>query len=159
MTDMTSGSTQRQDFQPPAAGAVQHEPRVQLKPVDASPGFLDGGWWPNTMDLGRALPALLSALRERLGPVSRVTYHLEHWLPAPRRLTVGGRTVRLEGYRSPDPRTITVTGQSGQRIVLLVVPPETAEPEARRVLELTAGPDNRDSAASLLGVIGPADQD
>ncbi|GAA3525591.1 hypothetical protein GCM10022222_05610 [Amycolatopsis ultiminotia] len=108
--------------------------RLEMKRTGAEPGHVDGGWWPHSTDLVAELPALAAALEHRLGPVSRVTYHLDTWAPAERKVREGDRTVRLEGFRATDPHTIMVLGADSRRVSLLVVPPEVSESTARAVL-------------------------
>jgi hypothetical protein len=127
--------------------------RSAVKPEGPSGvGHVGGAWWPRMRDLSAELPALLSALAVRLGRCERVTYNLTDWGPVPRCLVVDGRTVRLEGFRSQHPDTVTVIGTGGQRrLTLLVVPPGTDPGTARRVLATAAEPANVDSVEELLG--------
>ncbi|QFU86806.1 DUF5994 family protein [Amycolatopsis sp. YIM 10] len=123
--------------------------RLRLKPKAPATGYVDGAWWPRTRDLTRELPALLTVLAVRLNVAERFTYHLEDWPPTPRRITVGGKTFRLEGFRSQAAGTVTVIGQGG-RVTLLVVPPET-DPEAAHDVQMAAAHrDNTDSPTTLL---------
>jgi hypothetical protein len=111
--------------------------RLRLKPRGPVTGFVDGGWWPRSRDLPAELPALLAMLAVRLAPVESVSYHLDDWGTAPRKITLDGRLVRLAGYRSQHPATIDVLA-ADQRITLLVVPPE-ATPEAAHGALMAAG--------------------
>ena len=111
--------------------------RLRLKPRAPVSGFVDGGWWPRSRDLPAELPALLAVLAVRLGPVESVSYNLDAWGPAPRKITVDGRIVRLAGYRSQHPATIDVLS-AGHRVTLVVVPPE-ATPEAAHGTLMAAG--------------------
>ena len=67
---------------------------IRLGPVT---GFVDGGWWPRSDDLAAELPELLAQMSTAGYQVRRVAYNLDAWDPAPRRLTVAGRVVRLGG--------------------------------------------------------------
>lgn len=133
--------------------APENEPaaaRLALKPAGAERGYVDGGWWPCSPDLAGQLPALAAALCEAVGPLSRVAYHLGSWGPAARTARVRNRTVRLEGFRSTDPNTITALGADSQRVSLLVVPPETPGGMARAVLRSAA---DRDSTATVSEIL------
>jgi hypothetical protein len=116
---------------------VHQHLRLRLKPRGPVTGFVDGGWWPRSRDLPAELPALLAVLAVRLGPVESVSYNLDTWAPAPRRITLDGRLVRLAGYRSQHPATIDVLG-AAHRLTLLVVAPD-ATPEAAHGALMTAG--------------------
>ena len=86
--------------------------RRSVKPAGSPAGSVDGAWWPRTADLAAELPDLLAALAGRLGLAERATFSLTAWDPPARRLTVGGRVVRLEGFRSQHPDTLTVIGDA-----------------------------------------------
>ena len=123
--------------------------RLRLKPRGAVTGYVDGAWWPRSRDLPAELPALVAVLAIRMGPVESVSYNLDAWEPAPRRITVDGRVVRLAGYRSQHPATIDVLS-AGHRVTLLVVPPE-ATPEAAQGTLMAAGHrGNADRVEALL---------
>ena len=122
--------------------------RLRLKPEAPMSGHVDGGWWPRSRDLSAELPALLAEPGLRVGPVARVSYHLGGWEPAPRRLP--DTRVRLEGFRTTDPRTLTVVGLFGARTVLLVVPPSTADAAAEAALDEASSTGDRHSPADLL---------
>lgn len=108
--------------------------RLRLKPPAPATGSVDGGWWPRSQDLAAELPALLTEVTTRLGRIDRVTYHLADW-PAPdRRLAFDDQVVRLEGFRSQRPGTLTVIGWDRQRLTLQVVPSETGAEDAERAL-------------------------
>lgn len=124
--------------------------RVMLKPAAPVTGQVDGGWWPRSRELSAELPALLAALVDEWGSVSRVTYNLDVWNPVARRLTVAGRIVRLGGFHSQHADTVTLIAASGQRLTLLVVSPDTAPPVAHRVLTTASEPGNNDPIDTLL---------
>jgi len=107
--------------------APHHALRLRLKPKAPPTGSVDGAWWPRSRDLARELPALAEVLAIRLGPVTRVAFAMNAWKPAPRRVAVGGRVIRLEGFRTQDEHILNVSGSDGQRITLLVIPPEAPE--------------------------------
>lgn len=98
--------------------------RLRLKPKAPPTGSVDGAWWPHSRDLAKELPALAEVLAIRLGPVTRVAFAMNGWTAAPRRITVDGRMIRLEGFHVQDVHVLHVSGSDGQRITLLVVPPE-----------------------------------
>ncbi|WP_346055851.1 DUF5994 family protein [Amycolatopsis dongchuanensis] len=124
--------------------------RLRLKPKAPTTGYVDGAWWPRSRDLATEVPALLAVLAVRPGRIERVTYNLTMWESAGRRLTVEGRAVRLEGFISQHPDTVTVTGQGRQRLTLLVIPPEASPVAAHHALVTASQRDNVDSAEALL---------
>lgn len=56
------------------------------------------------------------------------------WEPAPRKLRVNGRQVRLEGFHALDQHTVSLTDPSGHRMVLFLIPAEMTELRANAVL-------------------------
>lgn len=125
-----------------------HAVRLRLKPTAPMSGHVDGGWWPRSRDLPAELPAVFAELGDRVGPVARIAYHLDGWDPAPRRMPA--RAARLEGFRTTDPRTLTVVGRDGTRLVLLVVPSTTADATAEAALDAATRADDAHSTADLL---------
>jgi Family of unknown function (DUF5994) len=123
--------------------------RLRLKPKAATTGYVDGGWWPRSRDLDVELPGLLAVLAVRLGRIERVSYHLGDWHPTPARLSVEGRTVRLEGYRAQHADTVDVL-VALQRVTLLVVPPETSAEAAHHALMTAGHRGNTDDVEALL---------
>ncbi|WP_460394930.1 DUF5994 family protein [Actinophytocola sediminis] len=119
----------------PAAAAT--ELRLTLKPEAPATGFVDGVWWPRSRDLTTELPALLTELSARLGQIQAVSYNLDTWDPAPRRLLVNGQRVRLGGYMTQHPHGVDVVGLNGSRLVLLALSPETDPRTARQTMAAT----------------------
>jgi hypothetical protein len=135
---------------PSPAGQSRTGLRLRLKPKAAPTGYVDGGWWPRSRDLSVELPTLVHVLGVRLGRVTRVAFALDAWPATPRRITVDGGTVRLEGFRSQDKNVIHVSGSDRQRLSLLVVAPETATVVAHDAMMTAAARGNADRPGHLL---------
>ena len=140
---------------PPASlfdDAAPVEVRLTLMhPGPAQTPMLDGAWWPRSSSLSDELPGLITELRHRDLPITRVTYNPELWDPAPRRLRADGRVIRLGWFRSIDRHLLCLTGGYGDdRLELLVVPPETSAAVAARAMTLAAGRGNRSTATDTL---------
>ena len=114
------------------------------------PTTLDGGWWPHTRELALELPLLVDAFAERGMRVTRVIYHPSLWLIAPPKLRVGGRVVHLGWFREIDPHLISLRTSQGDRVELLVVPPEASADVAARALAAAVLPGNRTSPTEIL---------
>lgn len=123
----------------PAGSEPPREHSIVLRhPADAL-GFVDGGWWPRSLELIAELPALLMAVEAAgYGEVRRVSFALTAWDgQPPRRSTMLNRVVKLGGFQSQDPAEITLVDSSGrQRITLVVVPPGTDPVVARRAMTM-----------------------
>jgi len=115
--------------------SVPHDLRLRLR-ANLGSGFVDGGWWPHSGDLSVELPPLLMAMWSAGHQVYRVTYDLASWDRPPRRMTVSGRQVKVDGYRS-DGATLSLVDLYGwKRIDLVVIPPSTDAQVAHRALAL-----------------------
>jgi hypothetical protein len=109
--------------------------RLRLR-ANLGSGFVDGGWWPRSDDLSTELPPLLMAMWSAGHQVYRVAYDLASWDRPPRRMTVTGHLVKVDGYRSDEP-TLSLIDLSGwKRIDLIVIPPATDAVVAHRALTL-----------------------
>jgi uncharacterized protein DUF5994 len=128
-----------------------------LKPKAPITGQVDGAWWPHGDNLETELPDLLAVLSVRLGAVERVMYNLTEWAQVPRRFKTGGRSVRLDGYQRQPAHTLQVQGLGRDKVVLLVVPPQTDADTAHEAMMTAAAPDNASTVADLLSVGAPDD--
>jgi hypothetical protein len=128
--------------------------RLRLKPKAPPTGYVDGGWWPRSRDLTVELPALVHVLAIRLGRVSRVAFALEAWDNPPRQITVDGNSVWLAGFHSQDQYVVHLSGSDGQRLSLLVVPPEADMGDAHDAMIMAARRGNADRPVELLAFGG-----
>lgn len=128
--------------------------RLRLKPKANSTGYVDGGWWPRSRDLTVELPPLAHVLAVRLNRVVKVAYAIEAWDVPPLHLVVDGKPVRLEGFRSQDQYVLHLTGSDGQRLSLLVVPPEVATDRAHDALIVASRRGNEDRPVEILAAGG-----
>jgi hypothetical protein len=136
---------------------VREPLRLRLKPKGQTTGWVDGGWWPRSRELGAELPGLLAVLAVRLGRIERVSYHLGDWGPTLGKISCGGGVVRLEGYRAQHADTMDVLA-AGQRVTLLVVPPETSAQTAHAALMAAGHRGNTNDVGTLLRSRPPAPQ-
>ena len=100
---------------------------------------MDGAWWPCSRDAAAELPGLIAAVDRLLDRVTlRIGVHWDVWQSIPRRIPARGRQVRIGWFRHTDPRVITLIFTTGEPVVLLVIPPDTAAGPAEATLKLTA---------------------
>jgi hypothetical protein len=126
------------------------------RPGGAFERFVDGGWWPHSLDLTAELPALIGAA-EAAGyrAVRRVSYHLTGWDPAPRRVAMLGRVIKLSGYRTQLPAAISLVDGSGwDHIDIVIIPPDTDPDTARRALEMAGDDSDQHRAGEILELAG-----
>ena len=101
-----------------------------LETSQSREGGLDGAWWPHARDITAELPALVSALTEHLGPITRVELDTAAWEGLPTRLVIDDRVVHIDSFPIGDD-TVLITWGDQDHFMLLVVPPY-ATPEAAR---------------------------
>ena len=150
VTGQGAGTTANPDTAEFAPGEV----RLRMKSNTAARGYVDGAWWPRSHDPAAEFPGLVLAMRSWVGPVRRVTYHLDDWDSAGRALMVDGWSVTLVGLPTLEANTVVVTGPNHRRMMLLVVPPGTPGGLARAVLRSAAGPDTVASVEEILASNG-----
>ncbi|WP_325052115.1 DUF5994 family protein [Nocardia stercoris] len=114
------------------------------------PAAVDGAWWPRTTDLVAELSDLAVLLGRRADSIDRIMYNVDAWQPAPRRTTIGGRSIHLDGYRHLPAHTLCVLGLDRTRLVLLVIPAGTPNATAQALLSAASRPGNQLTADELV---------
>jgi hypothetical protein len=131
--------------------APEHAARVAFRQPISTSGFIDAAWWPRSLDLVVELPPLLDVLWTAGREITRVSYILRAWDPAPRRFTVGAHTVHLGGFNTGDPLLIKLIDSWGaERIDVLVLAPATAPDVATRAFDLASAADDPYTATEIL---------
>jgi hypothetical protein len=131
--------------------ALTEAARISFRQPVSRSGFIDAAWWPRSLDLTVELPPLLDVLWTAGREVIRITYNIAAWDPAPRRMGVEGRTVRLGGFTTGDPVTVTLSDAGGaERIDILVIAPSTDPSLAERILLLASEGDSPYRAGAIL---------
>ncbi|WP_281262576.1 DUF5994 family protein [Nonomuraea fuscirosea] len=118
--------------------------RLSLHPVPNRRAVVDGAWWPYSRDAAVELPRLIAAVDRLLDRVTlRIGVYGDAWRNIPRRVPARGRQVRVGWFRHTDPRVLTLVFASGEPVVLLVIPAETAagaaEATLKRIVQDAAG--------------------
>ncbi len=156
---VNSGATAAPPHRTPGGGhisgcAVDGRPIERLLLRDAGDGgsrTLDGAWWPPSRSLGIELAVLIAELQRRGLRISRVAYNRRSWDPAPRRLAVAGRVIRLGWFETLDPHAVSLSGGDSQtRLDLLVVPPDTEPRIARWAMSAASVRDDHRTATAIL---------
>jgi hypothetical protein len=147
LTTATISTTTSGTPNPPPAPST---PRLRLEPTGSTGTLLDGGWWPRSTDPAAELSGLIPAIDKVGGPITRLILSIEGWNPRPRRLAVAGRRLRLGFFTSQPIGLLTALGDHGNRVDLLVVPPDTTRQTAEAAMALAATASNRIHAQHLL---------
>jgi hypothetical protein len=133
--------------------------RLRLDPTMAGTGAVDGGWWPRSRDPDAELPNLIGGLESSVGPITRVALNLESWDPAPRRIAVDGRRIRVGWFQRMDPNVIGLTRAFQDRLALLVVPPQATTAAAGIAMAMAADATNNAQPANILAAAGIGGED
>lgn len=112
--------------------------RLSLVRPGGGPVRIDGAWWPRTRDVTKELPPLLAALDGRWGRISHVTLDAAGWLDGPSAMVLGGHTLRINRSASRGHQnSVCLLCRGVGRCDLIVIPPETLERQARRMMAAT----------------------
>ncbi|WP_157631411.1 DUF5994 family protein [Catelliglobosispora koreensis] len=123
-----------------ARGVTQ---RLWLASTSVHSGMLDGAWWPRSRNAIAELPGLLAILDGARGCVIRLALSADGWENHPRRLPVAGRSPSIDYYATQPTSLLTASCADGDRIDLLVVPPDTDPGDAHAAMMMVAGSSNR----------------
>ncbi|WP_061290985.1 DUF5994 family protein [Herbidospora cretacea] len=119
--------------------ALLSDLRISLNPRLDRRGTVDGAWWPGTRDAAAELPALVSAVDQRIGrPVLRVGLYREAWDDIPHRFPAPGRQVKVGWFLSGDPHLIILSFAGPEPVTLLVIPADTPRDVAVAALAVAA---------------------
>lgn len=122
---------------------------LRLETTEARDRILDGAWWPRSRDIAAELPALVSALTEHLGPVTRVGLDAAAWDRLPVRLIVDDRVVHIDSFPVGDD-TVLITRGDRDHFSLLVVPPHATQEAARAAMAQAVRANNVTQAKQIL---------
>jgi hypothetical protein len=131
-------------------------PRLRTVPAGSRRTLLDGGWWPRSTDPVAELPGLVLAIDKLHGPITRLALAADGWSSHPRRLGVADRVLRLGYFTSQPPGLLTALCENGDRVDLLVIPPQTAPDTADAAMVLAATTSNLIHAQHILLAVNPA---
>ena len=126
--------------------------RLRLDPAATRKTVLDGAWWPRTSDPAAEVPALIEALGTGRGEITHAMLHGPDWdQPHPRRITAGGRGVRMGWFTAQPSGLLTMITEFGRdRFDLFVVPVDATEAQAEPAMTAAADPADLRRAPGLL---------
>jgi len=117
--------------------------RLMLSPSGVHSGMLDGAWWPRSGDVVSELPGLIMIIDGVHGVVTRLALAADGWSSHPHLLRLRGRALSIDYFASQPASLLTAFCVGGDRVDLLVVPPETAPDKAHAAMALVARSSNR----------------
>ena len=145
MTTAAEGMTANHNGRPSAL-------RLHLQPRLSRRTLLDGGWWPRSTDPTTELPQLILALNGDHSRLRSVMLGPAGWDSHPPRMDVAGR-IRVSWFTTASAGLLIATRVDGDRVDLLVVPPDTDPATARAAMALAAQPANTVHAPDILTAI------
>ncbi|MFD5712674.1 DUF5994 family protein [Streptomyces pharetrae] len=122
---------------------------LRLTTTHERQGLLDGAWWPRSRDVAAELPGLITALTERLGPITRIGLDSAAWNELPTRITVDDRVVHIDSFAVGDDTALVTRGDQ-DLFTLLVVPPGTPLEAARAAMAEAVRAGNPKQAQQIL---------
>jgi hypothetical protein len=125
--------------------------RLRLAPPGSAPALIDGAWWPRSRDLAAELPALVAVLDPLWGRITHVTVNPTFWPVVPRWVPVHGHVVKVGWFRAEqDPHKLLLLSYTVGRWDLLVIPPETSDVTAARLMTTATDPSWSLTASGLM---------
>jgi hypothetical protein len=114
-------------------------------------GFIDGGWWPRSLDLAAELPPLIEELFAAGFDITDVSYNITAWQPAPHHVAVSRRWVCLHGDATQDEASIQLIDSTGLKpVVVVVIPPGTGPLVAENALVMAGRDGDRHRPDQIL---------
>lgn len=111
-----------------------HTSRFALR-TDPPPKAPHGAWWPQSRSLSEQLTHLIDQWPADEGKVSRILYSRPDWDDRPRAVQVTGRRMKTGSFPADDTHLVTLVLQNGLRRTITVIPPETSDRDARKLLD------------------------
>ena len=113
-------------------------------------GYLDGGWWPHSLDLAVELVNLVEHLPPRSGRIVRAWVSRPDWDPAPRRIPAVRGDVCVGSLLRDDTHLIVLETADRTTLRVLVVPPDFTRDQGEEALLASATAGNAHSATDVL---------
>ncbi len=114
-------------------------------------GFIDGGWWPRSLDLAAELPPLIEEMFAAGFDITAVSYNITAWQPAPHHVAVSRRWVCLHGDVTQDEASIQLIDSTGLKpVVVVVIPPGTGPLVAENALVMAGRDGDRHRPDQIL---------
>lgn len=98
------------------------------------PHHFDGAWWPESRRLSDELAQLFALWPDAAGRIVRVLYSPPDWDDRPRSVSVADRRVKTGCFPLDDTRRLTLSMLDGRRLTIGVIPPDTPDELAVKLL-------------------------
>ena len=128
--------------------------RLELRPAPVA-GHVDGGWWPQSRDLRVESADLVDHFPPETGRINRLLFSRPDWDDGVvdgrglRRIQAARGPVKVGSFPGDDTHQMILAMASGRQLRLLVVPSNTDESEAHRLLNASSEEDPSGRASAL----------
>lgn len=128
--------------------------RLELRPTGV-PGLVDGGWWPQSRELGIEAADLVDHFPPAVGRINRLLFSRPDWDDGVaegrglRRVQAARGPVKVGSFPGDDTHQMVLTMASGRQLRLLVVPPNAHDSEAQRLLNASSWEAPTEPSAAL----------
>jgi uncharacterized protein DUF5994 len=126
--------------------------RLRLSDPDR-PHPLDGGWWPQSRNLGVEMADLVNGFPADRARIVRALYSPPDWEDAPKRVTTARGYIETAAFPREFSPVMILTTSDRQKLCLLVIPSDFSESQGETALEGAVTPYFASSPAAILAKV------
>lgn len=126
--------------------------RLRLADPDR-PQALDGGWWPQSDNLGVEMADLVNGFPADRARIVRALYSPPDWEDAPKRVTTARGYIETAAFPRDFSPVMILTTSDREKLCLLVIPSSFSESQGEAALEAAVTPQFAPTPAQLLAKI------
>jgi hypothetical protein len=123
------------------------------------PHPLDGGWWPQSRNLGAEMADLVNNFPAERARIVRALYSPPDWDDAPKRVTTSRGYIETAAFARDFSPVMILTTSDREKLCLLVIPSDLTEAQGTAALEAAVTPYFATSPTQLLTKIREGSQD
>ena len=126
--------------------------RLRLSDPDR-PHPLDGGWWPQSRNLGVEMADLVNGFPADRARIVRALYSPPDWEDAPKRVTTARGYIETAAFPRDFSPVMILTTSDRQKLCLLVIPSDFSESQGEAALEGAVTPYFASSPTAILAKV------
>jgi hypothetical protein len=119
----------------------------------ARPHPLDGGWWPQSNNLGVEMADLVNGFPSDRARIVRALYSPPDWEDAPKRVTTARGYIETAAFPRDFSPVMILTTSDREKLCLLVIPAHFSQAQGEAALEASVTPYFAASPAQVLAKI------
>ena len=132
--------------------------RIRLSDPER-PHPLDGGWWPQSRNLGAEMADLVNHFPAERARIVRALYSPPDWDDAPKRVTTARGYIETAAFAREFSPVMILTTSERKKLCLLVIPSDFSEAQGLEALEAAVTPYFATSPTQLLSKIREGSKD